>query len=488
MDGYIILVAFFVLLIAVGVVTSRKVRTTGDFMLGGRRLGPWLSAFSYGTTYFSAVVFVGYAGRFGWSYGLSATWVGIGNAIIGSLVAWLLLAERTRRMSRAMDVATMAEFFKMRYDSAGLEKLSALIIFVFLIPYSAAVYQGLGLILQAFFQGTFLADIRWSMGLMAIVTAIYLWFGGTISTAVNSVIQGTIMFFGVIGMLILTVTGTGGWQKGVESLSRIADTGLAAGSLASPFGPKPFDLLMIVLMTSFGTFGLPQMISKYKSIRDTKATHRATVMSFIFALVIGGGAYLMGGFSRQLVVLRNIPFDGTNLDRLMPMVFQSILSPTMMSILVVLMLSASMSTLAGVVLVSAPTFTRTVLRSDRISVMRLMSLLFVLASFLVFLIPSTTIVTLMSFSWGAVSGSFVGPYIWGLYWKKVTRQAAWTGMIAGLATVVIGAAIVFATGAAAGVWAPRLAVLAMTISSVVTPFVSLAGGRSARLPEGARFV
>jgi SSS family solute:Na+ symporter/sodium/proline symporter len=483
---YVILAIFVLVMIAVGIFSSRKIKTTDDFVLGGRRMGPWLSAFSYGTTYFSAVVFVGYAGRYGWSFGLSSTWIGIGNALIGSLLAWLLLAERTRRISHALNVNTMADFFGRRYDSKGLEKLAALIIFVFLIPYSASVYQGLGHIFVRFFAGTPLADIRVSMLMMAFITAIYLYFGGYISTAINSLIQGLIMLAGTVYMVVKVLLLVGGIRQGTIDLAAETAEGMAAGALAAPFGPKPFDLMILLLMTSFGTFGLPQMISKFKGIRDRKTTRYATIMSTVFAVIIGGGAYFMGGFSRLINHRLDLGFEsGSNLDTLMPLFFEKLLTPEFMAVLVVLMLSASMSTLASIVLVSAPTFSKTILKKDSMNILRLLSILFVFVSWLVAVVPSA-IVTLMAFSWGAVSGSFVGPYIWGLYSKKITRFGAYAGMISGLTTVLTGAVIAFARNSqTAASWSPRLAVLAMLVSMIVTPLASLATQKISKLPEGA---
>jgi len=484
---YVILLAFIVIMVVVGIISSRKVTTAADYIVGGRRMGAWLSAFSYGTTYFSAVVFVGYAGRFGWGFGISATWIGIGNAVIGSLLAWLLLAERTRRISANLGATTMADLMRLRYDSPGMEKLSAGIIFIFLIPYSASVYQGLGYILQRFFAGTVFADIRLSMLMVAVVTAVYIFFGGYVSTAVNSLIQGIIMLVGVLFMVVRVLGVVGGLKSGLALLASPAVAGSSGGALASPFGPKPFDLLVLVLMTSLGTFRLPQMVSKYKGIRDTKAVHRATIMSTVFALIIGGGAYFMGGFAKAINASLNLGIDGKNLDQVMPIIFESILSKEMMALLVVLMLSASMSTLAGVVLVSAPTFTRSLLKNNSIGLMRVMSILFVLVSYLVAVIP-TAIVTLMAFSWGAVAGSFIGPYIWGLYSRKITRIGAYCGMFSGLLTVIGGALIAGLTSslATATSWAPRLAVLAMIVSLLITPLASLATQKSQPIPEGAK--
>lgn len=137
------MLAFAAIAIIIGILCQKHAGSVTGFILGGRNVGPWLSAFAFGTSYFSAVIFVGYAGQFGWKYGLSATWVGIGNAILGSLLAWWVLGPRTREMTQRLGAATMPEFFGKRYRSRALRIAAAAIIFVFLIPYTASVYNGL---------------------------------------------------------------------------------------------------------------------------------------------------------------------------------------------------------------------------------------------------------------------------------------------------------------------------------------------------------
>ena len=194
---YVFLGLFVVLMISVGIISRKKVNSVQDFFLGGRKMGPWLSAFAYGTTYFSAVIFIGYAGKTGWEFGVSTTLIGIGNALIGSLLAWIVLAKRTRRMTHELNVSTMPEFFEKRYDSKAMKVVTALIIFVFMVPYSASVYQGLGYL----FERTFGVPFLYCMAAMAVLTGIYLLLGGYVATALNDVIQGIIMLFGVTFMI-----------------------------------------------------------------------------------------------------------------------------------------------------------------------------------------------------------------------------------------------------------------------------------------------
>ena len=137
------LVVFFAVMIGVGLYSRKHATNVNDFVLGGRAVGPWLTAFAYGTSYFSAVVFVGYAGQFGWKYGIAATWAGIGNAFLGSLLAWWVLGRRTRVMTQHLGSATMPQFFQSRFNSKSLKLASSVIIFIFLIPYTASLYNGL---------------------------------------------------------------------------------------------------------------------------------------------------------------------------------------------------------------------------------------------------------------------------------------------------------------------------------------------------------
>ena len=137
---FVILAIYIAIMVGIGIYMSKRTKSSEDFMLGGRSVGSWLTAFSYGTTYFSAVVFIGYAGQFGWAYGMSAAWIGVGNAVIGSLLAWVLLGRRTRIMSKYLEASTRPEFFEKRYNSRALKLSAAIIIFIFLIPFIFILY------------------------------------------------------------------------------------------------------------------------------------------------------------------------------------------------------------------------------------------------------------------------------------------------------------------------------------------------------------
>ena len=266
------------------------------FVLGGRSVGPWLTAFAYGTSYFSAVVFVGYAGQFGWKYGIAATWAGIGNAILGSLMAWAVLGRRTRVMTQHLNSATMPQFFAARFQSRGMKLASSAIIFVFLIPYTASLYNGL----SRLFGMAFHIDYSVCVIVMAVLTGVYVIAGGYMATAINDFIQGIIMIVGIVTVIAAVLKGQGGFLAALDSLAKVSDPAVSdtPGVFASFFGPDPVGLLGVVLLTSLGTWGLPQMVQKFYAIRSEKAIDKGMIISTLFAVVVAGGCYFLGGFGR----------------------------------------------------------------------------------------------------------------------------------------------------------------------------------------------
>lgn len=473
-------------MVAVGIVSYKKTTTMQGFLLGGRNVGAWMSAFAYGTSYFSAVLFIGYAGKTGWSIGIGGIWIGIGNALLGSALAWKLLARRTHIMTRTLKATTMPEFFASRFQSSKMKVFAALVIFIFLLPYAASVYMGLGYLFNAVFPGV---PVEFCMFIIAALSAFYLVLGGYVATTITDFIQGIIMIIGIIVMVCCIVFNpvVGGVTDGITKLSQIVENGKNIGAdLVSIFGGSNWlNLLALVLLTSFGTWGLPQMIHKFYAIRDEQSIKKATVISTLFAALIGVGAYFVGTFGR-LYLNNTLPkvggFDKIIPDMLVAALSNGIFVNIVLSVILLLVLSASMSTLSAIVLSSSSAiavdllseFKTNIDRKKQMILMRGLCFLFVLLSFLFAIGKVSFIIALMAFSWGAVSGCFIGPYIWGLYSKKTTRVGAWSGMFAGLGTLLV---LVFTTTAVSGFHAattnsPLFGVIAMIVSILVVPIVS----------------
>lgn len=441
----------------VGIYSRKQASSVDGFVLGGRAVGPWLTAFAYGTSYFSAVVFVGYAGQFGWKYGISSTWIGIGNAIIGSLLAWMVLGRRTKLMTQHIESRTMPDFFGTRFQSEWLRIIASIIAFVFLIPYTAGVYKGI----STLFEMGFGIPYEYCVVVMAILTAFYVILGGYKATALNDFIQGIIMLFGIIIVIAAVLNTQGGLASAVAKMAELpSDANPSAnGSFATLWGPDPWNLLGVVILTSLGTWGLPQMVSKFYSITDEKAIKRGTVISTIFALVVSGGCYFLGGFGR-LFGAKTLPSGRLDFDSVVPHMLEGL--PDAIIILVILLvLSASMSTLASLVLTSSSTMTLDLIYRDKKSmpgevqegtiddmvsekierrkviVMRVLIVFFIAISLLIALNPPTFIAQLMGISWGALAGAFLAPFMLGLYWRGVTKAAVWTCFAWGVGLTVI---------------------------------------------------
>ncbi|MBQ7573030.1 MAG: sodium:solute symporter [Clostridia bacterium] len=479
---------FALIMVCIGVFSSLKTKTVDGFLLGNRNIGPWVSAFAYGTSYFSAVIFVGYAGQFGWNIGLGSIWIGIGNAIIGCLLAWILLAKRTRTMTHTLNTRTMPEFFASRYNSRAMKIFAAVIIFVFLVPYSAAVYKGLGNMFLAIFPNV---SVNTWMLVIAVLTGIYLVLGGYVATAYTDFVQGLVMIVGVFAMVIAMVKtdAVGGFSNMLSNLKAIPDNGdgITGAQITSWYGGTSFKFLCTnIMLTSFGTWGLPQMVQKYYAIKDVRSIKQATIISTVFAMIIGCGAYFVGSLSR-LVLNNTLPEGGV--DNVIPTTLltafgdSNMFTTIILAVLLILLLSASMSTLSSIVLTSSsaisvdliPEIKKNTKDENQVIITRVLCLIFVALSYVFATMKITIIVNIMSFSWGIVSGAFIGPYLWGVHSKKITKAGAWAGMLCGFLTVAIGTVVFTVTlgsVSAAAKLAPEMGVLAMAISMLVTPVVS----------------
>ena len=456
----LLVLVFFAIMIGVGLYSRKQANSVDGFVLGGRRVGPWLTAFAYGTSYFSAVVFIGYAGQFGWKYGLSSTWIGIGNALIGSLLAWIVLGKRTKQLTQHIDSRTMPDFFGIRFSSQNLRIVALVIVFIFLIPYTAGVYKGI----STLFEMGFDISYEYCVIAMALLTAVYVILGGYKATAINDFVQGIVMLFGIVVVIMAVINSQGGFTAAVGKLAELPANGATeagSGGFASWFGPDPWNLLGVVILTSLGTWGLPQMVGKFYSITDESAIRRGTIISTLFAIVVAGGCYFLGGFGRLFDSPAIYNADGKiAFDSIVPSMLNT-LPDVLIALVVLLVLSASMSTLASLVLTSSSTMTLDLIYRDKkansqevrsgeiddtvegdierrkVIVMRVLIVFFIAISLLIALNPPTFIAQLMGISWGALAGAFLAPFMLGLYWKGVTPAAVWACFIWGVGLTVV---------------------------------------------------
>jgi len=436
----ILMVVFFGTMVGIGIYCRKNATDVNGFVLGGRSVGPWLTAFAYGTSYFSAVVFVGYAGQFGWKYGIAATWAGIGNALIGSLMAWWVLGRRTRVMTQHLNSSTMPHFFEARLKSPGLKLAASVLIFIFMIPYTASLYNGL----SRLFGMAFHIDYTWCVIAMAVLTGIYVIVGGYMATAINDFIQGVVMLFGIVAVIASVLNANGGFSEALKGLACVSDPTVSdtPGIFASFFGPDLPGLLGVVILTSLGTWGLPQMVQKFYAIKSEKQINKGMIISTLFALVVAGGCYFLGGFGRLFSDKVNVAANG--FDSIIPTMLEG-LPDLLIAIVVILVLSASMSTLSSLVMTSSSTITLDFIKGSIRKNMKERSQLLCMRIFIVIFIAISAIIAiyqtkaggdavkyiaqLMGISWGAMAGAFLAPFLYGLYWKGMTKASVWVNMI-----------------------------------------------------------
>ena len=475
-----LLVIFFGVMVAVGLYCRRHATDVNGFVLGGRSVGPWLTAFAYGTSYFSAVVFVGYAGQFGWKYGIAATWAGIGNALLGSLLAWAVLGRRTRVMTQHLDSATMPQFFERRFQSKALKLAASAIIFIFLIPYTASLYNGL----SRLFGMAFNIDYSVCVIVMAVLTGIYVIAGGYMATAINDFIQGVIMIFGIIAVIAAVLNSQGGFLAALDALGQVSDPSVSAtpGVFNSFFGPDPVNLLGVVILTSLGTWGLPQMVQKFYAIKSEQAITKGLIISTVFAMIVAGGCYVLGGFGRLFSDKIDIAANG--FDSVIPPMLSG-LPALLIAVVVILVLSASMSTLSSLVLASSSTLTLDFLKGTvvkdmdekkQVRWMKGLIVVFIAISVVLAIIQYKSSVTfiaqLMGVSWGALAGAFLAPFLYGLYWKKTSRAGVWASFA--FSTVVMLANIFWRASFPALLRSPiNAGAFCMIAGLVIVPLVSM---------------
>jgi SSS family solute:Na+ symporter len=466
-----VLALYVLVIVAIAILRGRKTSTFHDFFLGGGDIGPWMTAFTYGAAYFSAVIFIGFSGKIGWQFGYSGVWIAVGNTLVGVLLVWALLGWRVKRMAQEYQVATMAEYFAKRYQSRFMKVFSAVAVFVFFIPYSAAVFIGLSYL----FQLNFGTEFWQALAFMGLFTAVYMVLGGYKSMTMIDVFFGVLMLIGG-GVVIFSVVGKAGGLAAATARLTAIDPKLTAA--VGPPGAWP--LFCLVFLTSVAPFAMPQLVQKFYAVRDRRAIRAGMWISTAFALVLTTIAYFSGSFSRLLLTPANAPgaFAGGRpvFDALVPELLAKAVPPSLIIFIMLLILSASMSTLAALVLISSSSVAKDLYAgfvnprvSDRTltRLMRYLSAFFILLSVILAYTRPATIVSILGISWGAIGAVFLGPFIWGLFTK-------WANRFGAIASSILALAVCLAMYLA-GRPSPEAGTVGMLVSLAATPMLSLLG-------------
>jgi SSS family solute:Na+ symporter/sodium/proline symporter len=466
----IVIGAYALMIIIIVIICLRRTKSFNDFFLGGGNIGPWMTAFTYGTAYFSAVLFIGFAGKIGWAFGYSGLWLAVGNSLIGVLGVWWLMGYRIKKMAAEYKVSTIAEYFEKRYNSRFLKLFSTISIFVFFIPYSAAVFIGLSYL----FKINFNVQYIYALIFMGTFTAIYISLGGYKSMTMVDVIFGIIMCIGVTLLLFFTIYKGGGIGQITLQLQAISPK---LTKIVGPPGVWP--LFSLVFLTSVAPFGMPQLLQKFYAIKDKKSVKIGMLASTVFAVLVVGVAYFSGATARLFLNPGNTPNAFNNskpiFDALMPELLVKIIPNSLLVIILLLILSASMSTLAALVLISSSSISKDLYAgfiSKNVSdkkltfLMRAASIFFVLLSVILAYIRPASIVSILGISWGAIGAVFLGPFIWGLFTKFTNKYGAIASSVSGLTTCLVLFYFFHLSS-------PEAGTIGMLVSLAVNPLVSL---------------
>jgi SSS family solute:Na+ symporter len=422
-------------LFAIGIVTGARMKSSAEgFFLGSRSIGPWVTAFSFLSAYFSSVVIIG-GGGFGYKFGMATLWIGATNVVVGTLLAWLVLGARTRRMTGRLRSITMPEFFARRYRSSAARVITAVVITVFLVLYSVSILKGMGHVFEV------LIDIPyfWGILLSGVIIVVYVALGGYLAVVWTGFFQGWIMLFGLILLTVLALGRVQGLERVFAGLAEID----AQKYLYTPGVWGWAGLISYSMIVSFGVWGMPQLITRFYSIKSSKVLRLGTVVA-----TVGGAMALLPYFNGALT---RVLYPGLeNADKAIPTLVKGIMSPWTSAVFLAAVVAAGMSSFSAVLIVTVSSLVKDLYRdtfrarpspSTQVMISRLASVVIGLLALLIALKPPGMVLVITGFAWAAIASTTLWPYVLGLYWRRATRAGAVVSMVGGCATALIWEAI-----------------------------------------------
>ena len=490
---YVFVAAYVAFILIVGLRTRKESAGGGkeSFLLGGRSIGPVVTSFSFAATYISGVCMVN-AGKVGWDWGIGAMWNAWGNVLLSIAFMWFFLGTRSRRISAKLNVQTMPDYLRARYQTEYFKLVGSLVLFFFMIPYTAAVFSSLSYMFTRVFNLPYIGAVI----VMAVLATVNLVVGGYKAAAKIDVLQGGIMVVGGVILAVATLSAkeVGGLAEGLRRLREIEPFVNSAGVTATGRDITNFGfngnaglllgVIPFVIMTSWAPNGLPQMATKFFAIKDAKLVRTGAIVCTILGFIIITGVHIPGLFIH--LFYSELPAGGTNVlvpDMLTKIFGNDFIGQVCLSIIMLLVLSASMSHLASQVLSSAAAigmdflkgyFLKDLSEQKTTLLLRVCTVLFMLAALVLALLNLGVISSIQSLAWGAISGFFLAPYVFGTLGKTVTKAGAIAGSIAGLACALLIPTLVKAAFPALAPYCTTVnaCAVATVLPLAVTPVVS----------------
>lgn len=424
-----VLSAYLGLLAAIGFVLRRRTRSAEDFAIGGRSVGPWVTALSFVAAYYSSVVIIG-GGAFGWRFGLSTLWVGATNVLLGTTLAWVVLGRRIRRFTEHVGATTLPAFFAARYDSPAARIFSAAVAGLFLVVYNVSVLKGMANSFEVLMDMPYWGGVLLSGLVILFYTAV----GGYLAVVWTGFVQALVM----IGALVL-LTATA--LHHVGGMTNLADrlAAIGPGFVASPGEWGWAGLISFSCIVSFGVWGMPQLVIRFYSIKDPRML-RLGVIVVTLGASIALLPYLNGAIARVLVP------DIASPDQAIPALTALVLNDWGGAFFLAGVVAAGMSTFAGVLIIISSSLVRDVwieglgrrLAPEReLAANRWVSLGIGAVSLVVALKPPALVLVLTAFSWAVIASTNLWPLLFGVYWKRTSPAATVASMAAGSAAALL---------------------------------------------------
>jgi sodium/proline symporter len=423
----------------IGYLAWRRTKNLSDYILGGRRLGSWVTAMSASASDMSGWLLLGLPG-YAYAAGMEAGWIALG-LLVGTYFNWRLVAARLRHYSViAGDSQTLPEFFENRFhdETRLLRTVSAIFILLFFLFYTSSGLVAGGKLFNAVFD----LPYHWAVTAGALVIVIYTFFGGFLAVSWTDLFQGLLMALALLIVPLIAISGLGGW--GV-TLSSVSETNPALLNALTNVKNEPLGLLAIISLMAWGLgyFGQPHILARFKAIRsvtEIPAARRIAVswvsITLICAVLVG----LVGiGYLEQ-------PLQGADTEKVFILLVDALFHPVVAGLCLAAILAAIMSTADSQLLVSAaaltsdlykPFFRRAASEQELIWTGRVAVLVIAMIGLVLAWDPERKILDLVAYAWAGFGAAFGPTLILSLYWRRMNRYGALAGIIVGGLTVVI---------------------------------------------------
>ena len=434
----IIFTLYLLLIILIGVLSNRFISSQLDFLLAGRRLGPWVTAFSERASGESAWLLLGLPGA-AIAVGYGQIWAVIG-IISGIILSWFLIAEKLRAETEQYEALTIPDYLHKKFnDTSGIIKIfSSVIIAVFFTFYVSAQFHGSGKILNTIFD----IEPLYGISLSAVVIILYTIMGGLLAVAWTDLVQGILMIGTLVILPIVGLIELSSFDTPLRDL--IMSTDSAKSSLVSGFsGLAALSVIVGGLSWGLGYFGQPHLLIRYMAIRSVKDVKKARLIAALWAIPGISGAFLigvigMGYFGEDF-------FIGKDVENVMPMLAQELLPAWLAGLLISGAVAAMMSTADSQLLVSTSAISEdlgvnVLKKSNKLLNSRIITVLLGIFAYLVAMYSEwsgKTIFGIVSFAWSGLGSSFGPALLLSLWWKGVTRKGIIAGLFTGSITTII---------------------------------------------------